>query len=90
MQLSVLTVAFAIMAGFQTYLLIGDRLALLNARAAQEPTMQQSLKLRHQIDAIATGLAELAASGDTSAQAIIADIRRQGVTVRNPVADAKK
>lgn len=52
--------------------------------------MQQSLKLRHQIDAIATGLAGLAASGDTSAQAIIADMRRQGVTVRNPVADAKK
>jgi hypothetical protein len=59
-------------------------------RTAQEPTVQQSLKVRQQLDGVARGIARLAEEGDANAQAIIDDLRRQGITVNNPQASAQQ
>lgn len=89
-QLSLITVTFFLMLGFQTVELIRDRATLTSARATQEPTVQQSLKVRQQLDAVAGGIARLADAGDDNAQAIVEDFRRQGITVRNPQAGVQQ
>ena len=83
-QLVIVTLAFFLMLGIQLVQLISDRVALINLRTTQEPNVQQSLKVRQQLDAVASGIARLADSGDPSARAIVEDLRRQGITVRNP------
>ncbi|HXJ00320.1 MAG TPA: hypothetical protein VNH44_03805 [Micropepsaceae bacterium] len=89
-QLMALGLAFLVVVGFQSFQLVRDRIALLDLRTAQEPTVQQGLKLRQQVDSIASGIAQLASAGDVSAQAIINDLRRQGIMVRPPGTPATK
>ena len=83
LQITGIAAAFLILLIFQTVTLVSDRMALTNALAVQENNLQQSVKARQQIDAIATGIAKLAEEGDASAKAIIDDLRRQGVGLRN-------
>src|SRR5437868_14996769 len=85
-QLTLVSLVFFLMLGFQTVELIRDRIALVDAGRGQEPTVQQSQKVRQQLDAIARGVARLGDEGDENAKAIIDDLRRQGITVNNPQA----
>ena len=86
MQLALVILALVLLAGFQTVQLIRERSSLDELSAAQEPTVQEGLKLRRQLDTLAGKTAQLAAEGNASAAAIIADLRRQGITVRAPSA----
>ena len=90
LQVTVITVAFLVLLIFQTVTLISDRMALANALTAQENPLQQSLKTRQQLDAIATGIVKLADEGDANARTIVEDMRRQGVALRNPQSPAPK
>jgi hypothetical protein len=89
-QLTLISVAFFLMVGFQTFALIRDRITLTNVRVTQEPTIQQSLKVRQQLDALAKGVARLADAGNANAKNIIDDLRRQGITVNNPQAGVQQ
>jgi len=84
LPLLLLTTAFFVMVAFQTYQLVVDRIALTNVRAAQEQNVQQSLKVRQQLNAIANGVQQLANGGDANAQQIIEALRRNGITVNAP------
>ena len=85
-QLTLITMALFLFLAIQTFELIRDRIVLANALAQQEPTVQQSLKVRQQFDSVAGGIARLADAGDANARTIIDDLQRQGFTVRNPQA----
>ena len=89
-QLTLMALALFLMLGLQTVVLILDRASLMNLGTQQDPTVQQSLKVRQQLDSVARGIARLAEEGDVNAKAIIDDLRRQGITVNNPQASAQQ
>jgi hypothetical protein len=84
LQLLLLSSAFVLLLSFQTYSLIRDRVALFSVRAGQEANVQQSLKLRQQLDSLAKGTARLADDGDANARAVVDAMRKQGVTLKAP------
>jgi len=53
-------------------------------RQLQDNPVRETLKLRRQFDALAAGVAELAASGDIGAKAVVDEMRRQGVQLPAP------
>jgi hypothetical protein len=85
--LTILAVALFLMVGFQTIQLIRERDNLAEARGTQQPAVQQALKMRQQLEALAGKTAQLAAEGDAGARAIVEDLRRQGITVKPPGAN---
>jgi len=86
LQLALLTLALFVMVVFQTVQLVRERSTLAEVWANQEPTIQEGVRLRRQLDALATETARLAADGDVGASAIIDDLRRQGITIKPPAA----
>jgi hypothetical protein len=84
LQLTLVTLALFLMVAFQCVQLIRERASLAELWTTQEPTIQEGLRLRKQLDTLASETAQLAAGGDTGASAIIDDFRRQGITLRPP------
>jgi hypothetical protein len=83
-QLALVTLALFVMVAFQSVQLIRERSNLGDVRANQEPTIQEGVKLRKQLETLANETARLAAAGDAGATAIIEELRRQGITVKPP------
>lgn len=79
-----LSIAMAGMLVFQTTLVIRERSNLAALRATQEPTIAESVRMRQQLESLASGLARLAQDGNSTAKTIIEDLRRQGITVNPP------
>jgi hypothetical protein len=69
---------------FQTIQLIREHDTLTELRAGQETTVQESVKLRQQLETLAGKTAQLANDGDASARAIVEQMQRQGVTLAPP------
>jgi uncharacterized protein HemX len=69
--------------GFQAYQLTQEHEALKKLHANQEALVQNSAKLRAQLDGIAADTQRLANSGNANAQVIVNELRRRGVTI-NP------
>lgn len=90
-RLPVLLLALALctMAVTQTVSLVTDRENLAAVRASQEATVQESLKLRQQLAALAGKTAQLAEQGDAAARAIVEDMRKQGIALNPPNASAR-
>ena len=74
---------FALMA-FETGQAIHDRGALTDLRNSQEPSVQQAIKLRQQLQTLAGKTAELANAGDVGAKNIVDQMKRQGVNLLAP------
>ena len=74
---------FVLMA-FETAQAIHDRGALAELRRSQEPTVQEAIKLRQQLELLAGKTAQLAAEGDEGAKAVVDQMRKQGVTLNPP------
>lgn len=74
---------FVLMA-FETSQAVHDRNALADLRRAQDPTVQQAIKLREQLQTLAGRTAELAAAGNADAQSVVDQMKRQGVTLSAP------
>ena len=74
---------FALMV-FQTAEAIHDRGTLAELRRAQEPNVQEAVKLRQQLEALAGQTAKLAADGDEGAKGVVEQMKRQGVTLNLP------
>jgi hypothetical protein len=86
LELSVILVAvslFLLMA-FETFQAIHDRGALADLRRSQEPTVQEAIKLRQQLETLAGRTAQLAAEGDEGAKTVVDQMKRQGVTLSPP------
>ncbi len=83
-----LAIALASMLGwmaFQSWVLLGERSALVQAAASQQQQVDASSKVRQQLDAVATGMQRLAASGNVNANIVVEELRKRGVTINlNP------
>ncbi|HXQ53408.1 MAG TPA: hypothetical protein VN802_20110 [Stellaceae bacterium] len=84
LPLLLVVVSLFLMVAFQTGRLLGDHGTLTAVRAAQEPTIQEGTKLRQQLANLAGQTAQLAAEGDTAAQGVVDEMRKQGFALSPP------
>src|SRR5262249_61515286 len=69
---------------FQTTQLTRDQYRLNQLKAGQELALQESAKVRSQMEGLATDTAKLAAQGHAGAQAIMAELQKRGVRIAVP------
>ncbi len=77
-------VALFVLMAFETGQAIHDRRALSDLRRSQEPTVQEAIKVRQQLDTLARKTAQLSAGGDEGVRSVVAQIKRQGVSLNPP------
>jgi hypothetical protein len=77
-------VSLFVFMAFETAQAVHDRSALSEQRRAQEPAMQEAIKLRQQLETLAGKTAQLAGEGDEGAKAVVDEMKRQGVTLGPP------
>jgi hypothetical protein len=76
-----IVVSLFVFMAFETGQAIHDRSALSELRHSQEPAVQEAIKVRQQLEALAGKTAQLAGAGDEGANAVIDEMKRQGVTL---------
>jgi hypothetical protein len=81
--LLLIAIALVIWTGFQTTQLLRERKYLKAVLNDQSPTVEQSQKLRAQLDSIAKETLQLANQGNSNAKIIVEELRKRGVTI-NP------
>jgi hypothetical protein len=84
LPVSLAVVALFVLMAFETAQAIHDRGALADLRRSQEPTVQEAIKLRQQLELLAGKTAQLAADGDEGAKAVVDQMKRQGVNLNPP------
>jgi hypothetical protein len=84
LPVTLLIVSFFVLMVFETGYAIHDRGALSDQRRAQEPTVQESVRVRQQLETLAAKTAQLAADGNESAKTVVDQMKRQGVTLGPP------
>jgi len=77
-------VSLFVFMAFETVQAVHDRSALSEQRRAQEPAMQEAIKLRQQLETLAGKTAQLAGEGDEGAKAVVDEMKRQGVALGPP------
>lgn len=80
--LLLLAVGLFLIAALQTYALAQNGSRLGAVHTAQANQIEQAVKIRSQLDAIAGKTAKLAAQGNKNAQAIVDDLKKQGITIK--------
>jgi len=73
-----------VLLAFETFEAIHDRSALEDLRRSQEPTVQEAVKLRQQLELLAGKTAQLAAEGDEGAKTVVDQMKKQGVNLNPP------
>jgi uncharacterized protein YoxC len=79
--LLLIAIALVIWTGFQTIQLFKERKYLSTVIADQAKTVDQSQKLRAQLDSIAKTTLQLAKQGNPNAKLIVEELRKRGVTI---------
>jgi hypothetical protein len=82
--LILVVVSLFVLMAFETGQAIRDRGALADVIRAQQPTVEQAVKLRQQLQNLAGKTAELAAAGDAGAQSVVDQMKTQGVALAAP------
>ena len=80
----IVAVSFFVLMAFETGYTIHDRDALAEQQRLQEPAVQEAIKLRQKLEALAGKTAQLAADGDEGAKAVVDQMKRQGITMSPP------
>lgn len=79
--LAVGLLAMLIWAGFQTSQMVRERSNLKQVYANQDAPLQATLKMRTQMDVIASGTVKLANQGNANAKMIIQALADRGITI---------
>jgi hypothetical protein len=79
-----IVVSFFVLMAFETSYAIHDRGALADQKRSQEPVVQEALKLRQQLETLASKTAKLAADGDEGAKTVVEQMKRQGIALTPP------
>ena len=79
--LLLIAIALVIWTGFQTIQLFKERKYLSAVIVDQAQTVDQSQKLRTQLDSIAKTTLQLAKQGNPNAKLIVEELRKRGVTI---------
>ena len=74
-------IAFVGFLGFQTSQVLRERSGLATLYDNQNSPTEESKKARAQLDTIAKKTAELATKGNANAQAIVAELAKQGIRI---------
>jgi hypothetical protein len=77
-------VSLFVFMAFETGQAVHDRSALSELRHSQEPTVQEAIKIRQQLETLAGKTAQLAGEGDAGAKAVVDEMKRQGVALAPP------
>jgi len=85
LPLVLVTLAVALMSGFQTVQLLRQHADQQAALVGQEAAVQKGLKVRQQLQALSRPTAQLAAAGNLHAKQVIETLRGQGLTIDIPV-----
>jgi hypothetical protein len=80
----IFAVSFFLLMAFETGYAIHDRDGLAEQQRLQEPTVQEAIKLRQKLEALAGKTAQLAADGDEGAKAVVDQMKRQGIALSAP------
>jgi hypothetical protein len=83
-----IVLSFFVLMAFETGYAIHDRDALAEQSRLQEPVVQEAVKLRQKLEALASKTAQLATEGDEGAKSIVDQMKRQGVTLSAPTSSA--
>ncbi|MBI4528094.1 MAG: hypothetical protein HY695_30230 [Deltaproteobacteria bacterium] len=75
--------------GFQTVQLVLERSHLISLRANMEPAMQESQKMRSQLESLINKTAELAAKGNASAKTAIDELEKRGIPIKGAAQPSK-
>ncbi len=84
LPIGLVVVSLFVLMAFETAQAIHDRGALADLRRSQEPTVQEAIKLRQQLESLAGKTAKLAAEGDEGAKTVVDQMKRQGVNLNPP------
>lgn len=84
LPLILVIVSLFVLIAFETGQAIHDRGALTELLEAQQPTIEQAVKLRQQLQTLAAKTAELAAAGDPGAKLVVDQMKAQGITLGTP------
>jgi len=84
---ALLALGFIAWLGFQTWNLVGERSQLGLAHAAQQPQVDQAIKLRAALDTLAVTTQRLAGEGSAAARTVVDELGKRGVTI-NPAGAA--
>jgi len=87
--LLLIAIALVIWTGFQTIQLFKERKYLSAVIVDQAQTVDQSQKLRTQLDSIAKTTLQLAKQGNPNAKLIVEELRKRGVTINSGDSPAK-
>lgn len=84
LPLILVVVSLFVLMAFEAGEAIHDRGTLADLRHSQEPTVQEAIKVRQQLELLAGKTAELAAQGDEGAKTVVDQMKRQGVSLGPP------
>lgn len=84
LPLILIVVALFLLMAVETGQAIHDHSALAELIQAQQPTIDQAVKVRQQLQSLAGKTAELAAAGDPGAKSVVEQMKAQGVTLGVP------
>jgi hypothetical protein len=84
LPLLLVVVSLFVLMAFETGEAFHDRSALADLRHSQEPTVQEAIKVRQQLESLAGKTAELAAQGDEGAKTVVDQMKRQGINLGAP------
>lgn len=88
LPLSLVALVVFLGTAFQTTQVFRDRGTLHQVKSQQDKPLEDTRRLQAQLDALAVGTLKLADQGDKNAQAIIERLKKLGITVAPPKADA--
>lgn len=84
LPLILVIVALFVLMAVETAQALRDHSTLGELIQAQQPTIEQAVKLRQQLQNLAGKTAELAAAGDPGAKSVVAQMKVQGVNLGVP------
>ena len=84
LPLILVVLALFVLVAFETTQAVNDRGTLAELHRSQEATVQEGLKLRRQLEALAGQTAQLAVDGDEAAKKVVDQMKRQGITLSPP------
>lgn len=84
LTLTLVLVAVLVSTSFHTWQLVEDGHQLTGAFAIQEKQMGEAKKMRDQMEVLAVRTLLLANQGDAPAQAIVDNLRKQGINIQLP------
>jgi hypothetical protein len=84
LPLILVVVALFVLMAVETGQAIHDHGALAALIQAQQPTIDQAVKVRQQLQSLAGKTAELAAAGDPGAKSVVEQMKARGVTLGVP------